>query len=400
MDKQQKDLSRPIGQPLQVYLDSSDYSLLGDALEDSAHQHAATLARLIELVDSGRIEIRYSGIHVVEVSHTEKAVRDAGVRRAKCIERLSGGKCFIFWTSMFAQEQENFAGGCPLYGGLTSDDGSWFPDIGDLARSFRSSMTEGIRKALKENVNNRHDRRAAEKMFIKNNKLTELAASKLLVPQRATLLRTLEEQFPLSERFFKEDLIIRFAIGQLPAAELLRELSVVFRNIEKFIGWTYDTRDTERKTVKWFRELGAQLKNNVENMRKLFEPFVGVVPSVQIKNTLELMVEERTPELRRKFITGIAEKPDGAPIGELGDLPALDAYVRALGLYVKMSIRGDRNLLPSDSGDLMHLTHGPYCDVFRADGYTSQIASQVLKPYGTKVVPKLAQLIGVLNSML
>lgn len=396
-----KDVGRPNGQPLQVYLDSSDYSVLGDALQNAAHPHAATIARLIELVDSDMIQVRFSGIHVIEVSHIEKSARDAAVRRARCIERLSKGRCFAFFTSLLAREQENFEKGDPLYDGITNDDGSWFPDTSDdVIKSLRSSITDGLRKALKENVNNRHERRGFERMLVKDNKLSPLAAQKLLVPQRDILLKELAEQFPLSERFFKEDLLIHFATGNLSSSELYRELSIVFRDIEKFVGWTYDTRDPEQKTIKWFRNLGKRLKDDVTGMRKLCEPLVGLAHPEKIKSTLDSMVDERLPPLRRTFITKMAEKPDTASIGQLGDLPALDTFVGAIGVYVKNSLKGDRKLLDSDSGDLFHLSHAPYCDVFRADGSTSQIATQVLRPYGTRVVPKLAQLIDTLDAVL
>jgi hypothetical protein len=400
MSAQHRELGRPSGQPLQVYLDSSDFSVLGDAMEKPGHLHAGTLKKLIDLVDAGQIEVRYSGISVVEVSHLEKDAKDAGVRRARCIERLSKGRCFSFWTTLLAREQENFANQRPLYEGLTSEDGFWFPDIGDLARTFRSDLENSIRGMIKENVNNRRQRRELEKKLLKDGKLTPFAVEKLLVPRRGELLKTFAEQFPLSDRFFKEDFLIRYATGQVSSSEMLYELSIVFRDVEKFVGWTYDVRDTERKTIKWLRDLGARFRSDITNMRKLFEPLIGNYPAEWIKNSLDAMVAERLPVMRRDFITKMAERPANAPIGELGSLPALDAFVSAIGAFVKMSIRGNRKLLDSDSGDLFHLAHAPYCDVFRADGNTSQIANQVLKPYGTKVVPKLADLIGVLERAL
>jgi hypothetical protein len=400
MSRQNKDLGRPIGQPLQVYLDNSDYSVLGDAMADPTHKHVSTLAKLIQLVDSGKIQIRFSGTSVIEASHIEKSARDAAIRRGKCIERLCGGKCFIYWPSLLAQEQANFEQERPLYSGLTNDASLWFPNLSDVAKSLGDSLEKGLLSAIKESGRSRKERRTAEKLLVKNGKLSPLGASMLKGPQRVQLLSKLAEQFPLSDRFYKEDLIVKYAAGKLSPPELVEELSIVFRDVEKFIGWTYDTRDPEQKTIRWFRDLGDRLKDIVEGMRSIVEPFAMLVPPAKFKSTIDAMTDEQLPKLRREFITKMADKLEDAQIGELGDLPALDVYVKAIGVYVKTSLKGDRKLLSSDSGDLLHLSHAPYCDVFRADGNTSQVANQVVKPYGTRVVPKLAQLVDTLEAMM
>jgi hypothetical protein len=274
-----KDLGRPIDQPLQVYLDNSDYSVLGDAMADPTHQHASTLRELLRLVEKGKIEIRFSSTSVIEASHVEKSARDAGTRRGKCIEQLCRGKCFIFWSSLIAQEHENFERQRALYGELTSDKGQWFPDVGDIATSLGNTIQSSIVDAIKETARSRKDRRSAEKMLIRKGKLSSLGASMLVNSQRTHLLNTLAEQFPLSDRFYKEDLIVKYATGALSGRELVEEMSIVFRDVEKYIGWTYDTRDTDQRTIKWFRDLGDQLKDIVEGLRVTVEPLIELVPS-------------------------------------------------------------------------------------------------------------------------
>lgn len=75
--------------PLQVYLDSSDYSMLSEAMHNDQHPTFETLKRLSEFVDLGLIEIRFSTIHLIEIAHLDAESKNWALRRAECIQHLS-----------------------------------------------------------------------------------------------------------------------------------------------------------------------------------------------------------------------------------------------------------------------------------------------------------------------
>ena len=131
--------------PLQVYLDSSDYSVLSEAMVDTDHPHAETFRTLSRHVDQGKIEIRYSSIHVIEIAHLDADSRHYALRRAECLRKLTGGKCFRFWSEICARECINLLSNRPVYENTVSNDGYWHPDLSETAETLKETLIDEFR---------------------------------------------------------------------------------------------------------------------------------------------------------------------------------------------------------------------------------------------------------------
>ena len=83
-----------------------------------------------------------------------------------------------------------------------------------------------------------------------------------------------------------------------------------------------------------------------------------------------------------------------------GAIPSLDAYIVSLYEHFRRNLQMSRKTKASDTTDRFHLAHLPYCDVFRADGDTSETARPLASAYKTKVVPKLQELPAQIESAL
>lgn len=403
--------TRVAGRPLQVYLDSSDYSILSEAMQQAQHPHAATFRALCGYVDEGRIEIRFSSIHVVEAAHLNPESRDLAIGRARCIQRLSGGKCFRFSPDLPLLEGLERLSRGRVRESVTSDIGFWHPDFSELALTLRQSIVDGIRKILVEKELNRHRRRAVERQLFPNGRLSAKVVRGLQVG-RQELLSELSRQFPLSERFFTEDLMLKFAAGDVPAQEIVEELCIVFRDLEKFIGWTFDTRDTDRKSVAWLRDHGYGLVSKIEGLREKFDiPGLRQQAPVMFDREMQKRLEAKVPELREMWLDHVKDTLEKryprikvAP-GSWEEFKAepsssMDALIGVFLEYWKRHLRMSRKPIPSDGADLLHLLHLPYCDIFRADGDTAQTAKPLASIHGTIVVPKLGQLLTQLEASL
>lgn len=80
--------------------------------------------------------------------------------------------------------------------------------------------------------------------------------------------------------------------------------------------------------------------------------------------------------------------------------PGISATVRALYSSAWENVAGSRKEEPSDSQpvDALHAMYAPYVRVFRADRFMAPHIQKQVNRYGTIVVPRLAQLVGVLES--
>ena len=81
--------------PLQVYLDSSDYSHMSDPSSSLYQRYQGVKRRLIQLRDVGKIEVRFSTAHVLEMAHTERRFRDAAMRRVETMLEICGPRVLL-----------------------------------------------------------------------------------------------------------------------------------------------------------------------------------------------------------------------------------------------------------------------------------------------------------------
>lgn len=399
-------LTRPVGWPLQVYLDSSDYSVLSEAMLDAKHNKAGIFETLCKHVDRGDIEIRFSSVHVIEIAHLDSRSRELALRRAECLQRLSGGKCFRYWLEIPAYECINLLTNQPVFENVASNNNYWHPDLSDTALSLRELLIDEFRKIATESTPNRQQRRNLERRYFKKGYLSNEGVE-ILKNGRVQLLAALSQQFPFGERFFQDDLMLKFCTGEVRASDVIEEIGVVFRDIEKFIGWTYDTRDKERKLVSWLRDYGSDLISRVEAMRTQLgvttqdgktlsdsRKMVRDLVEAQISKLRASRLKDIRADIQKRFPQCNCTDSEWkqVEISSLGSIPSLDCYIACFCEYFRRNLQMNRTPRASDAGDLFHLAHLPYCDLFRSDGDAAETAKPVALKYNSVVVPKLRQL--------
>tara|TARA_E500000305_G_scaffold51586_4_gene40359 strand:- start:77 stop:1327 length:1251 start_codon:yes stop_codon:yes gene_type:complete len=400
--------------PLQVYLDSQDYSNMSRAMESADHPHRPIFDKLMSFVDQGQIEIRFSAIHVIESAHLESSSMDLALGRARCIEALARGKCLRSWIDATQDECINAVHGRAVSKGISNDSSAWFPDISGIALGLRKSFVDQINKMMRETPLPRNEKRLLKKRMWAGDQLSP-AVVDVLRNGRDELLKSLAQEFPVGERFFKEDLMLKFAAGQVSADVIVEEMSVVLRDLQTFLSWTYEEQDKKRAFVSWLRSGGANLVELIENSRSHLSEINGQLYSLgfdkkeidrKMRKVYDEAIEQHLQHHRQSYIRSIREKVRKLPRATqgrstdwdqleqspVGTLPMMDAYFLAMGVHFRRSVLMDRKLKDSDSADLYHLACLPYVDLFRADGDTSEVGKPVAELFGKKIVSKLAQL--------
>lgn len=180
--------------------------------------------------------------------------------------------------------------------------------------------------------------------------LSKAAVEMLQNRDRPTLLASISQNFPFSERFFRDDLMLQFASGKTSVREIVEEMSIVFRDVEKFIGWTYDTRDPDGNLVSWLRDYGKNLVATVEAMRLQFDEFASTPHADSIdKNKILKGALKKIPALRLSRLKDIKSDIENQHLGPkfsksdwieleqsaLGTIPSLDAHISSLWEYFR-----------------------------------------------------------------
>lgn len=393
--------------PIQVYLDSNDYSDLSKAMNDPRHPYVKIFEGLCSYVDRGKIEIRFSPIHIIEMAHIDARSKDAALVRARCLKRLTDGKCFRYWDEAIAFECRDFIDGMMSFESVTNDNAVWHPDISIVARSMKQTFADEAKKCIADSGSNRHQRRMLERQYFPNGQLSRKSVNFLKASQRELLMKKMSQDFPVGERMWREDMMLKYVVGEVSAAEIVYEMGVVLRDVETFIGWTHETRGRKLHWLSWLRDFGRELNAKVETLREDYDRSIRpYMEPDQAKSKMRQVLENRMPEMREGRLSRVREgaleleTPIDITDGKLkkilasplGSIPLLDSHLFFFCEYFSRNVRMDRKTEPSDAADLHHMAYMPYCDFFRADTDAADFLKQYAKLMNVTVVPRLREL--------
>src|SRR5256885_13925884 len=153
---------RQPSRPLQVYLDSSDISVLSVA--GGGQRDIVTIAaKLNRWTTAGDIQIRFSYVHVAEAAPTKLEHILPATARLELLHRLCWPHALAAPSDVSELEAQSLLSGEVLTDTMFRDDGNWLPsDSGDLALP---SVEEVMRNAVTDGAPTRQQRRAAERRF-------------------------------------------------------------------------------------------------------------------------------------------------------------------------------------------------------------------------------------------
>jgi hypothetical protein len=215
------DFRNAMDAPLQVYLDSSDYSRLSASRLDATM--AATKAQLLHLRDAGICEYRYSYVHILEMAPVNVAAIDASERRLGLAQELCGVKC-LYPTDELLRRELAIAMK-PAHGSgkalARSDDAEWLPGGYGFLFRHASALASDIERLLA----------TTKQRGIRDQKVVASAAKLLLIER----LNEYATKLPLTET-------ARHRIGSIPlvqftAERVFNEMSAVFRDLPGLAEW-------------------------------------------------------------------------------------------------------------------------------------------------------------------
>lgn len=394
-------IKEPTRRPLQVYLDSSDFSNL--SLQATLSTEYGEVERfLMRMQLERRIELRFSQAHVAEVSPVRKADIGFAAKRLSQIKKLCGTNCLIPPCALMESEVRKASGSLPLsYGDVYRNNGDWTPfEEKDFDFPSPGAM---IRDMIKERFPAHSDRQRIERQLFDKKGGMKPAAQTIINLDNATVLSEFSKKFPLSPAAVQSLLLYMRGKGTRQAA--FSEIQASFADLDVFALWYEKNWDATIETSAWLRSTGTALKNSLEaTSNKLSQScdaaIAGGLPAEVFwemgRSTFHNLLAEMPSSIAQRIAqeVGLHSFPASSPqLSEV--IPGLFA-ASTIGLHIARRVAMvpgiRRKAKSSDFGDIYHALYLPYVDIFRCDAFIGAVISEAKLPFPTRVVDRFVDL--------
>jgi hypothetical protein len=393
-----------------VYLDSSDYSIIASDQPVGRELRSALLSAIADNL----IEVRFSHVHLFEAAHLQPSSRTQALARAQAIKEISGSRCLRWTPDILDAEIVNFAKGeisCSRSHAY-SDAGVWYPDLGAALNSMMRELRSKLKVEIDKTGKPRNERRRLLKRFVVDDKLTADAVT-LVRKSYPAFVAEFRDKLPITDEFYDEEMIVQFASGKISLKRLVDELQKGALDVVHLIGWHFDQFEGARELPAALRRFGMRLASDIQKIR---EPLVrlrelaerGVPIPADVEGKISLGAEGmRSRAIGSAFnrlfedASTLHKKCPAAITSARGTFPGFDSFMEGLCAHLTLSSavgEAQRKLRNSDGADLFHMMYLPYVDVFRCDGYASELAKPIGIKHNVRIVPKASELISWLRS--
>ena len=393
-------------EPIKLYLDSSDYSVLSDPRVLTTETRAIR-DQLLEWTSTNAVVVFFSQALLAEMAPTSQGHESASQARAELLYALCGRHTFFSQDRLIALELASLTDDAHMRPSPYSSEGVWYPaGVDALPEPFTS--TELVEEAHREVGSmglNRAQRRKATRTIQRN---------------QASLHRLVKRQggaLEVSERQAKEVLSgyplkpceLTLVIHYLTIGKSLAEAQAAYRRSLCdplwILDWMYTDIERSQVFAAMIRESGQELfklmsagLTTADQMRSI------ALPSVAVDHLSKHTLSQQQIDSIQQIASTLAQKAIGyqaaLTVDQLRDrCPGLYAM---LGTYFSAwhaSVEHNRKApTPSDYGDALHALYAPYVDVFRADSSMAEHVNKHVRS-STTVVQKLKQLVPTIEQL-
>lgn len=409
---------------LEIYLDSSDFSTLSNP-KSLTPAFSKILDQLKKFLDEGKINFRFSSVHIAEAASVDIVPNTAAEKRAELIWNLCGNNSVIHHMQMMKAEVKSDAVS------VFSDVGQWYPPISDLLpKNIRALQQNAVTEFLREENLNRKQRRAITRQ-IHNKKGFTPQISKLLSSSSDETVNNIIKVFPFNDveanlvaGFFKtgenrertENTILRVLADH---RWLVKRLASSPKDLEVISGWLrlqgaslIETMSTSISQLQLFRS--DKVKNDIEFkslLHGLSDPLLKSQLLNQKRSQNQKLEALYAARWKKNFLDGvniiteklaiefcISHTPVITHSEAFEKYPGISTLVTVINHAYRSAMEiNPRPMKQSDLGDAMHSIYAPYVHIFRADAFMTNPILLAVERYGTKVVGNLCDLPDAIN---
>jgi hypothetical protein len=369
--------------PLVLYLDTSDISRFADLGTAREQQSAAeTYAHLVQHLERGDIEVRFSCIHIAELG--KSGSKELAHRKAAVIERLCDNLCFRPFQEIWKREvwsaiQSSVPGSrFAIPYAVRSDDGLWILDSADL----RLNLDVAVKGALKDLPLNHAQRRALKARLLQRGRLTDFGLS-LAKPHWASAGDEIARRFPVTDADDVVELFGSLLSGSINKQKFEKNFGRLLLRPTQMTRFIFEMDEVRKHCPAFVVGIGEGMVRMVSQLRagltsipqfQRRDVVIHLADNLLRKPAVEAALRDRQRVRGAKLTDDRVEQiAYGATIGAL---PAIDLISKAAKVYATRHATMPRNPEASDGPDFMHLAYLPYCDVFRTDTYMAELLKQ------------------------
>lgn len=385
--------------PLQIYLDSSDFSDLGN-LDKKSAEFTEVRNYLIKMRDKGHIAFYFSDTHVIEAAPTSPAAIPNAMDRFRTIKAICDKNCVLHPIDVVKSEVAHYAGVANEPLEVTKKDGVWMPKFYDL-----SEILLDVEKSSMQDIEQLG--RAGRRKYLKNGKITPLWYEEM----RQANVRPAQveaNQLPLSATAVRS--IQRYFIGQASRKDALAALHASLSDLEVFGNWYASNWSSASAMSEYLREIGKNFQTVMYEARSKFESLLqecsekGVEKSVVLDQSTQSFHEVLASAAHNILAAmddnmEVPSKLTGYP---WRDAPGLTCSVSLAMHVARRTVSSPKPRAPksSDFPDCYHALYLPYFDIFRADSFTASVVREAKFPCKTTIVDKFLELPLAIDKML
>lgn len=378
---------------INVYLDSSDYSVLSDPNRSNSEVEAI-LSQLEKFLRDGRIVCWFSAASVAEAVPLAPKFLPSARNRLEIIKRLCGNNCLVDVSTLAAVERNAvLKRRPPMLNEVRRVDGRWTPNINEIADNILTPQQE-LKRQLAALGLGRAERRKMEHSIKKNGAQAAQSA-----------VAEFYQRYPF--RSVDKPTLTAYAEGRADKAQMLECLVSAFTDLDRVADWYEKRWDHTAPVFKWIRSSGTSI---VQNMPKLVDVFlrerqnainIGISEedAAKMLDRIAVDIVSRAHRILGKQLLKIDLDAAEEPISDddlwswapgISTMGAAAGHVSRRAAFVRKYPRPPKE---SDFGDMIHSAYMPYVDIFRADGFTADALKQLKSARTTVVVPRLTELI-------
>lgn len=380
--------------PLQVYLDSSDFSSLSIS-SNILPAHAQIQNYLIARQSEGRIQLRFGEPHVLEAAPLDEESISMATARLQIIELLCGKNCLISPSDLLHRETNNYRDGMQAKQvTVLRNDGIWCPEheqFDSLFLPFENLIEEDLAKL-----------EPSERKRMELNGEYSLLFYKKYIPIFRAFHKNLSTKFPLSKSTIA--VLEKYFRGKTKKEDALKAVRSSFTDLDEFARWYAKNWATAVDFSHLLRNIGSYFQDQLKESQLLISGLIQ--ESLAFGESQEKV--ERT--IMSSFNETLGERNDRPNNTATNDneltnesMKILDPWltqpglmtVNTLAMYIaRRSITGKspRKSKRSDFGDIYHAIYLPYVDIFRADAFTASVIKECKLPINSTAVDSFLDL--------
>lgn len=398
---------------ISCYLDSQDYSVLADPKRVTPDQ-LRVKETLLYLARSKQVRFAFSAAVVSESAPLARESAHLAELKGELVAELCGSNALVSLDRLIGAEVTALASRSAPPLDMFDPQGQWFPDIPISEGPDKpwDDFTRMAEEELRGSGLSRQQRRARSRALVKNGKPRQALRTVLAQQDQSALTLELLKQYPMRPE--SAEVMVMYGLGKASAREFYTALKASLLDPRWMMKWFATDDSLPSSIADIIRGPGRELG---QLMREL--ACVSVQWSAAIRDAgCEMGPTRRCGEIALRWkemevsqLLAVAQRVACGKGIELGSCDGHDVATFCLGLTacvgsllssVWANVGEGRRVEPSDSqpADALHACYAPYVKVFRADRFMAPHIRKHIKAANTEVVPRLSELVGVLDAQL